>query len=250
MYIAITIIVFIAGILLCCVKAGKFNNCKSKIVKKIVQYLSNSDLNGYLINTMVAFLGVTIAIAFANLNTAQQEKRQTIDFLNDVVLAELDTKATFVTTAMVGMDVDSFIKAEIEVEGIPEDEISVEIEPPFDPQKMFEALKVYPLSSVLSLEILLTDSPYKYTISRYCYSALISCRMNFIALKTRIDSADSIEEMEKYLQAMSIEFYHACEIIKIELEYQNNEISEDEVKSKIDKLYEELEKNENVFVIG
>jgi len=174
MYVAITIIVFIAGILLCCVKAGKFNNCKSKIVKKIVQYLSNNDLSGYLINTMVAFLGVTVAIAFANLNTTQQEKRQTINFLNDVVLAELDTKAAFVTNAMVGMDVDSFIKAEIEAEGIPEDEISIEIEQPFDPQKMFRTLKVYPISSVLSLDILLTDSPYKYTISRYSYSALIS----------------------------------------------------------------------------
>lgn len=250
MYIAITIIVFIAGILLCCVKAGKFDNCKLKIVKKIVQYLSDSDLNGYLINTMVAFLGVTIAIAFANLNTTQQEKRQTINFLNDVVAVELDTKAVFVTNAMIGMDVDSFIKVEIEAEGIPEDEISVEIEQPFDPQKMFRTLKVYPISSVLSLDILLTDSPYKYTISRYSYRALSNCRMNFISLKTRIDNSDSIEEMEKYLQAMSIEFYNACEIIKIELEYQNNEISEDEVRSKIDKLYDELEENENAFVIG
>jgi len=250
MYIAITIIVFITGILLCCVKAGKFNNCKSKIVKKIVQYLSESDLNGYLINTMVAFLGVTVAIAFANLNTIQQEKRQTINFLNDVVLTELDTKAAFVTNAMIGMDVDSFIKAEIEAEGIPDDEISVEVKQPFDPQKMFNTLKVYPISPVLSLDILLTDSPYKYTISRYSYSALIDCRMNFIAQKNRIDNADNIGEMIDHLSKMSVDFYRACEIIEIELKYQNNEIDEDEVHREIDKLYDELRENEDAMVIG
>lgn len=250
MYIAITIIVFIVGILLCCVKVGKFNNCKSKIVKKIVQYLTNSDLNGYLINTMIAFLGVTVAIAFANLNTTQQEKRQTINFLNDVVLTELDTKATFITAAMIGMDVDSFIKAEIEAEGIPGDEISVEIEQMYDPEEIFETLKVYPISQVFSLDILLTDSPYKYTISRYSYSALIDCRMNFIAQKTRIDNSNSIEEMEKHLKAMSSDFYRACEIIEIELKYQNNVINEDEVYREIDKLYDELRENEDSMVIG
>lgn len=56
--------------------------------------------------------------------------------------------------------------------------------------------------------------------------------------------------MRLQLLYLLLEFYHACEIIKIELEYQNNEISEDEVRSKIDKLYEELEENENAFVIG
>lgn len=250
MYHVITIIVFFIGVLLCCVKAGKFNNCKLKIVKKIVEYLSDSELNGYLINTMVAFLGVTIAIIFANLNTAQQEKEQTIEFLEDVLCPELGIKATFVTTAMIGMDVDSFIKVEIGAEGIPNDEISVEIEQPFDPEKMFETMKIYPINPVVSLDIVLNDSPYKNTISRYSYSALIDCRMNFIAQKARIDSSDSIEEMVKILSKMSSDFDRAYKIVEIELEYQNKKISEDDVHDEIDKLYDELRENEDSFVIG
>lgn len=249
MYNAITIFVFITGILLCGVKIGKFNNCKSKVVKKIVNGLSDSDLNGYLINTLVAFLGVTVAITFANINTTQQEKKQTIEFLEDVLRTELGIKATFVTTAMIGMDVDSFIKVEIEAEGIPDDEISVEIEQPFDPDDMFETIKIYPINPVVSLDIVLNDSPYKDTISRYSYSALIDCRMNFIAQKARIDNADSIEEMVKHLQKMSIDFDRAYKIIEIELDYQNKKISEDDVHDEIDILYKELEKSGDAFVI-
>lgn len=250
MFNVITVIIFIIGVLLCFIKGRKFNNCKSNTLKKILGCFSNDDFNGYLVNTMVAFLGVTVAIAFANFNTAQQEKKQTINFLNDVVLTELDTKAAFVTTAMIGMDVDSFIKAQIEAEGIPEDEISVEIEQPFDPEDIFETTKVYPLSPVLSLDIVLNDSPYKDTISRYSYSALIDCRMNFIAQKTRIDNSDSIEEMVKHLSKMSVDFNRAYEIIQIELKYQNNEISEDDVYKEIDKLYDKLREYEDSMVIG
>ena len=187
MYHAITIVIFFIGILLCRIKAGKFNNCKSKVIKKIIRYFSDNELNGYLINTVVAFMGVTIAIVFANLNTAQHERKQTIGFLEDVLLTELDTKATFLTTAIIGMDVDSFINVIIEAEGIPDDEISVEVEKPFEPEKIFNTMKIYPISPVLSLEILLTDSPYKYTISRYTYSALIDCRMSFALQKARIE---------------------------------------------------------------
>lgn len=39
---------------------------------------------------------------------------------------------------MIGMDIDFFIKVELEAGEIPEDEISVEIEQPFEPEKMFE----------------------------------------------------------------------------------------------------------------
>lgn len=249
MFNVITIIIFIIGVLLCIIKGRKFNNGKSNVLKKILGWFSNDNLNGYLVNTMVAFLGVTVAIAFANFNMAQQEKKQTTNFLKDVVLTELGTKSAFVTTAMVGMDVDSFLKVEIEAEGISEDEISVEIEQPFEPEEMFETLKVYPISPVLSLDILLTDSPYKYTISRYCYSALIDCRMNFINQQTRIVNSDSIEEMVEHLLNMSIDFERAYEIIQIELKYQNNEISEDDVYKEIDKLYDKLRENEDAIVI-
>lgn len=71
------------------------------------------------------------------------------------------------------MDIDNHLNVKIETEGVDENEISVEIEQHFKQEEMFETLKVYPISSVMSLDILLTDSPYKYTISKYSYSALI-----------------------------------------------------------------------------
>lgn len=250
MFVVFTIIILIIGVFLCFIRGKEFNSLKPLFIRKILEFFSKKDFNEYLVNIMVVFFGVTSAIVFANFNTEKQEEKQTIDFLEDVVLTELETKAAFVTEAMIGMDVDSYFKVEIEAEGVSEDEISVEIEQKFDSEAMFETLKIYPISPVLSLDILLTDSPYKYTISRYSYSALIDCRMNFIAQKTRIDNSNSIEEMEKYLNDMAIDFYRACEIIEIEKKYQNREISEDEVKSEINKLYDELRKNENSFVIG
>lgn len=111
-------------------------------------------------------------------------------------------------------------------------------------------MKIYPISPILSLEILLTDSPYKYTISRYTYSALIDCRMSFALQKTRIENATDIEKIENHLKAMPSNFSRVCEIIKIELRYQNKEINEDDVYSEIDKLYDELRKNEDSIVIG
>lgn len=247
MYNTITIIIFIIGILLCCVKAGKFKNCKSKIIKKIVQYLSNGNFNDYLINTIVAFLGVTVSIAFANFNTIQQEKEQTIEFLEEVVLTELDTKATLVVNALFVMDVDNHLKVEIKVNG---EDVPVEIEQPCSPEEMFDTMKDFPLSPVLSLDILLNDSPYKNTISRYTYSALLDCRMSFIVQKNRIDSSTSIEEMIKYLSNMSDTFSRACKIIEIELEYQNNKITEEDVQKKINKLYDELREKEGSIVIS
>lgn len=237
------------GILLCCIKEGKFNNCKSRVIRKIVKCFSEHELNRYLIDTVVAFAGVTIAIAFANFNTIQQEKEQTIEFLEEVVLTELGTKATFITVAKVGMDVDSFIEVEIEAKGIPDDEISVEIEQPFDPEDMFETMKIYPINPVVSLDIVLNDSPYKNTISRYTYSALIDCRMNFITQKAKIDSSDDIEEMEKHLKYMETDFYFACEVVKIELKYQRKEIKESDVEDEIGRLYNEFKKSENAVVI-
>ena len=111
-------------------------------------------------------------------------------------------------------------------------------------------MKVYPISPVSSLDMLLMDSPYKYTISRHSYSALIDCRMNFIAQKAAIDNSRSIREMAEHLSKMSYHFERAYKIIEIELRYQNHEISEDDVYEEIDRLYDELRKSEDSIVAG
>lgn len=49
---------------------------------------------------------------------------------------------------------------------------------------------------------------------------------------------------------MLSDFSRACEIVEIELKYQNKEISEEDVYNEIDKLYDELRKNEDSIVIG
>lgn len=59
---------------------------------------------------MIAFLGVTAAIAFTNFNTAREEKIQTIDYLETVLLTELSTKGAFVTEAMIGMNPSSYFQ--------------------------------------------------------------------------------------------------------------------------------------------
>lgn len=250
MFYIITIIIVIAGGILHFNRKGKFDNCKPKILKKFLEWIFETELNEYLVNIMIAFLGVTAAIAFTNFNTAREEKIQTIDYLETVLLTELSTKGAFVTEAMIEMNPSSYFQVIIEGEGITEDNTSVEIEQKFKPEDMFETMKIYPISPVLSLDILLTNSPYMHTISRYSYSALISCRSNFNLQKTRIENATSIEEMEKYLKYMADDFYFARKIVEIELEYQNGKISEEDVYNQIDKLFDELRGNEDAIVIG
>ena len=58
----------------------------------------------------------------------KRKVKEIIVALEDVLCPELGIKAIFVTMAMIGTDVDSFIKVEIGAEGIPNDEISVKIE--------------------------------------------------------------------------------------------------------------------------
>ena len=94
MFIAFTFFIFIIGILLCYIREKSFASCKITFLQKSLNFLSNKKYNEYFVNTMIAFLGVTVAIAFANLNTEQQEKAQTIEFLEDVLRTELGIKAT------------------------------------------------------------------------------------------------------------------------------------------------------------
>lgn len=250
MLIVITIIIFVLGVILCLIKGKKFEQCRPGILKKILEILSNGDFNGYLVNTMVAFLGITTAIAFTNYNTEKQEEKWTIEFLEDVLLIELDTKITLMNEAISGMSTDSGIELGIKTGELDGGEISIDVEEVSNPEKLFETMKVYPISSVTSLDMLLSDSPYKYTISRYSYSALIDCRMNFITQKVRIDSADSLEEMIKHISKMSVDFERAYKIVEIELRYLNKEICEDEVYNEIDQLYDELRENEDSIIVG
>lgn len=250
MFLVITIITFLIGAALCLVKGKTFDHCRPEIFRKLLRLFSNSELNGYLVNTMVAFLGITLAITFTNFNTVRQEQRWTVEFMEDVLLTEIDTKITLLEEAIAGMDTDPDSEVQTETEALDGGEISIDVREPSDPQRLFETMKVYPISPVSSLDDILEDAPYKYTISRYSYSALIDCRMNFAAQKTRIDHAGSIGEMTEHLRKMLSDFERAHKIIEIELQYQNRRIRENEVKTGIKKLYDELRKDEEAIVIG
>ena len=246
----ITIMIFFLGIFLVCIRGREYSNCKSKIVKTILEWISRENLNEYLVNTMIAFLGVTAAILFTNFNTTQVEKKQTIKYLDDVLVNGVEIEGAFVTRAMFGLDPSAYIQVIIEGEGITEENTSVEIEQEFKPEDLFETMKVYPLSSALSLDILLNDAPYRHTISKYSYSALNSIRKSLALQKTRLENAESIEEMQKHLEHMIIDFQNTFMIVEIELDYQKGNISEEEVYNQIDKLFDELIENEDVLVIG
>lgn len=169
MFYVITIIVFFVGILLICIRGQMFDELKYQNIRILLAWFSEKDINEYLVNTMIAFLGVTSAIVFTNFNTVQEEKKQTIKYLEDVLVKELDTKGTFATEAMLVLNPRAYLQATIEGEGITEENTSVEIEQKFKPEDMFETMKIYPLSPVLSLDILLTNAPYMHTISKYSY---------------------------------------------------------------------------------
>ena len=104
MIIVITVIIFVLGALLCFIKGKKIEGCRPKPLRKALEVLSNSSFNGYLVSTMVGFLGITTAIAFTNYHTEKQEQRWTIEFLEDVLLTELNTKRTLMQEALSGMD--------------------------------------------------------------------------------------------------------------------------------------------------
>lgn len=250
MFYVITIIVFFGGIFLTCIRGRVFGNCKTEIIKLLLERISGKNLNEYFVNTLIAFLGVTAAIAFTNCNTAMEEKKQTIKYLEEVLLTEFDTKGAFAAEAMLGLDPSAYLQVIIEGEGITEENTSVEIEQKFKPEDMFETMKIYPIEPVLSLDILLMNDPYMHTISRYTYSALISTRSSLALQKIRLENAENIEEMQKYLEHVVTEFHHACKIVEIELEYQKGNIKEEEVYNQIDRLFDELKKNEDVLVIG
>lgn len=250
MIIVITVIIFVLGALLCFIKGKKIEGFRPKPLRKALEVLSNSSFNGYLVSTMVGFLGITTAIAFTNYHTEKQEQRWTIEFLEDVLLTELNTKRTLMQEALSGMDMMPDAKEETETKRTEGGELSIDVEEPSDPEKLFEAMKIYPISPVLSLDMLLTDSPYKYTISRYSYSALIDCKMNFVVQKARIDHSGSIQEMAEHLLKMYYDFERAYKVVEIELKYQNGEMNENHVYKEIDKLYDELRENKEAIVVS
>ena len=250
MLYVITIIVFLVGAFLTYIRGREFGKWKPRNMKELLEWVWGKDLNEYFVNTTIAFLGVTLAVAFTNFNTTQKEKKQTIKYLDEVLFTEFDTKGDFVTEAMLGLDPSAYIQVIIEGEGITEENTSVEIEQKYEQEDLFETMKIYPLSPVLSLDILLTEGPYMHTISRYSYSALISIRSSLALQKTRLENAESIEEMQKHLEYMIIDFQNACKIVEIELDYQKGNIREEEVYNQIDKLFEELRKNGDALVIG
>ena len=250
MILVITVIIFVLGALICFAKGKKFEGCRPGALRKILEILSNHTFNGYLVSTMVGFLGITTAIAFSNYHTERQEQKWTVEFLEDVLLTELNTKITLMQEALSAMDMTPEAERRVETKRAKGGEISIDVEKPSDPEKLFEAMKIYPISPVLSLDMLLTDSPYKYTISRYSYSALIDCKMNFIVQKAGIDHSGSVEEMAGHLLKMSYDFERAYKIIEIELKYQKGEMKEEQVYREIDKLYDELRENEEAIVVG
>lgn len=146
MIYVITLMSFIAGILLCLMKEGQFKDrrsqkgqfkkFKSKTFQRFYDFIKKDSFHEFFIGIMVTALGVTLAIIFTNQDTKKQEKIQTIEFL-DVVYTELLTKAGFVEDLILKLDTN--------------------IEPAED--AVYSTIKIMPVSPMLSLEVLLTNPP-------------------------------------------------------------------------------------------
>ena len=248
--IKITIIIFFVGVLLCQIRGMKFQNCKWTIVRKVLEFISQEKMNEYFVNIMVAFLGVTIAILITDIHTVGENKKETIDYIESVLLADLYLKEAFLTEVMIGLNPSSYIQSTIETENTVGNDISVEIESKYDVEKLFETIKIYPIVPIVSLDTFLSDSPYEQTISSECLRALYDCRDSLTMQKEKIENTDNIEEMQRYLKQMADDFYRAQKIVIIELNYQKGLINEENVYNQIDEIYNELGENEDAIVIG
>lgn len=214
MVLTITVIIFIIGLLLCFNKEKLFKRMGVKILNK---YLSCDDtvkgrFNNYIMGIITTVLGVTLAIVFTNYDVGNQEQSQTIDFLG-VVYTELETKS-----GLMNMMGDMLEANESDMEAV------------------LDTLQITPISNVLSLDVLLTNAPYAYTISDYSYSALLSCRMNFYMQQNRMQDETEVEKMKRDLDILNIELECACKVIDAELRYQNNEINKEQLFVEIDYL--------------
>ena len=248
--IIITIVIFSVGILLCQIREREFDDCKWTIVKRFLGFISKERINEYFVNIVVAFLGVTIAILITDIHTVNENKKETIDYIETVLLEELYLKEAFLTEVMIGLNPSDYIQAIIETENVDGNDKSIEIESKYDVEKLFETIKIYPIVPIMSLDTFLTDSPYEQTISRGSLSALKSCRDSLTLQKIRMENADNIENMQRHLEYLVNDFYHIQKIVQIELEYQKGKISEEDVYNQIDKLYDELRENKDAIVIG
>lgn len=250
MIIGITIIIFFIGAMLCVIKKEQFDKIQFTILKKLFKNFWKDEFKAYLVNCIITFLGVMLAIVFTDINTIREEKEKTVNFLDKVLLRELSTKGAFVTETMIDMNPEAYLQVTIEGEGLSEENTTTVYDTKFTPDELFEMMKVFPVVPVTSLDLLLTDSPYKYTISEYAYNALISCKINFSTQISRIQNETEIAKMEQHLKILSYEFSIAQNIVELELAYQNNKISENELQYKIDQIFEELSTNENAMVVG
>lgn len=223
MIYVITLMSFIAGILLCLMKEGQLKDRRSqkgqlkkfkfKTFQRLYDFIKKDSFHEFFIGIMVTALGVALAIIFTNQDTKKQEKIQTIQFL-DVVYTELLTKAEFVEDLMLKLDTN--------------------IESAED--AVYSTIKIMPVSPMLSLEVLLTKPPYITTISGYCYSALLSCRLTSATQQSRIEAETDRGRMIVHLLILSNELKRGCQIIEVELELQNNKINGEEAFQKMDVL--------------
>lgn len=210
----ITILLFIIGILLCLDVTQLYNKDNFSLRERILKSISKEKTIEFFSGIIVTILGVTISILMTNSDVKSQDKSQTIEFLN-TVQTELSTKALFIGNMLQNLQNNNNSEA------------------------VLSTIKIVPISPILSMEVLLSDSPYNSTISSYCYSALLSGRFNFSIQQTRIQNSTDNDKILIDLLFMVNELERSCKIIDIELEYQEGQIDEDEIYNKMDVIIRE-----------
>ncbi len=210
----ITMLLFVIGILLCLDVTQLYKKSSFRLRERILKSISKEKIIEFFCGIIVTILGVTISILLTNSDVKGQNKSQTIEFLN-TVQTELSTKALFMEDMLHNLQNNNNSEA------------------------VLNTIKIVPISPILSMEVLLSDSPYNSTISSYCYSALLSGRFNFSIQQTRIQNSTDNEKIKIDLLFMINELERSCKIIDIELEYQKGQIDENEIYDKMDAIIRE-----------
>ena len=215
----ITILLFIIGIIMCIITEYKMivsqSDKKEKFIKvNLIETLKNfflsKSFNEYIITIIATVLGVTLAIVCTNYDTNENNRKKTIEFLN-VLDTELLAKENLIDELIL-----QFI------------DISSE-------QSML--LNDISISPILPLEVILTNDPYSSTISSYTYGALLDNRTAIDMCQNSIRRDSSSDEMKIHLSMISDDIKITRQIIKLELGYQNKEITEEELIVMANELY-------------
>lgn len=216
----ITIGLFVFGIIVCLIKEHSNNSEHDrgrsrnkdlimKLIKKMKIFLSQSFYD-YITTIIATILGVTLAIVCSNYDTNSKNCNNTIEFLK-ILDEELSSNE---------LRIDALIKLN-EMQDSNGD-INDLTELTF---------------SLLSLEVILTNEPYISTLSHSTYSVLLKEKVYLDRKQALLLNVSNNYNEKLFMLEIIEDIEFIRSIIKLELLYQNKNISKQELEDKMNMIY-------------